>query len=637
MKIPSAFKLIILLIVSAGWLHAQAPSVEIKIKEKSGFLGMGGPRVIRLELSNQKREPITSENVNAGQYFYFICKPTADWKIDADFIKDDLGKLRVYQNEQKMPMAWKSDIIADATTSVLVAFPKTLKLNQAFLFQCPVGEAMSQIEMSVPENFWPGYSQLMDLLKQTEDGYATKQHRASIVAAEKILENKALSIFPQYQDAKGKRTRAFEALYAEKAAEFGTILTNQQLELKEKIRQIDGFKPVFQFFVDSLPRAVWEIGSLDATVAPILDRARGSLAQSSLTRDSLQHVLDDNNTKWIIEGSASGKNGIRYQYMIETLAYAFSSANFTDTAAAELKLRIPEEQRARLVKQNLMESYETFVRLCNERFLARMPIFPIEFLPNLRKDTTAFPLPYYSMLRAVNDFFYGSLGSAKEEILKIFRTCYEQELVDRFDFMRVLIKLREEKIPPEALHLLEEAEQLEGKKDMPGAEDKYRQASIVGSNFAYAFYSFAKHYVRINEPIRASTFFQRAYTMDTLYLGAYKEAYSLYLKQGTYKPMIEVLTLAIDKGNDYWIIHSNLGTAYMGDSDPARAIQQFEIALAMNGKSYKTNIQLGVAHQSLKNYTKAREFFNKAIDLDPVRQEAIEFMSKLNELIRTGK
>ena len=627
--------LLFLCALSAG--YGQAPSVEIKIKEKSGFLGMGGPRVVRVELSNQQRQPINSDNVNAGQYYYFICKPSGDWKIDADFVKEDLGKLQVHQNEQKITMAWKGEILADAGTSILVGFPKTLKLNLSFLFQCQVGEAMSQAEMTVPQDYWPGYLQLTDLMKQADDAFAGKQYRASIAASEKILDSKGLIIFPQYQDAKGKRTRAFDALYTEKSTEFSGFLGNAQLDLKEKIRQIDAFKPVYQFFVDSLPRAAWEIGSLDLTVAPILDRARAAMSQNLLIRDSLQHALDDKNTRWIIEGSSSGKNGIWYQYMIETLAYAFSSMNFADTAATELKLRIPEDLRARLVKHNLLESYDTFVRLCNERTQTHLPMFPIDFLPNLRKDTAAFPLPFYSMLRAVNDYWYGNFASAKDEILKVFKTCYEQDLVDRFDYMRVLIKMREEQVPGEALRLLEEAEQLEAKKDFAGAQDKYRQASIVGSNFSYAFFSFAKYYVRTNDPIRAITFFQRAYTIDTLYLSAYKETYNIYLKQGNYKPMIEVLTIALDKGNDYWLIHSILGTAYQGDSDPARAIQQLEMALALNGRSYKTNIQLGNAHQTVKNYQKAREFFNKAIDLDPTRQDAVDYLTKLNELQRSGK
>ena len=73
------------------------------------------------------------------------------------------------------------------------------------------------------------------------------------------------------------------------------------------------------------------------------------------------------------------------------------------------------------------------------------------------------------------------------------------------------------------------------------------------------------------------------------------------------------------------------------DADPARAIQCFERALALNPKSYQTNIQIGLAHQNVKNYQKAREYFNNAIGLDPTKQEAVDFLTKLNELQRTGK
>ena len=92
-----------------------------------------------------------------------------------------------------------------------------------------------------------------------------------------------------------------------------------------------------------------------------------------------------------------------------------------------------------------------------------------------------------------------------------------------------------------------------------------------------------------------------------------------------------------EKGDDYWETHSNLGLAYMGDGDPARAIQQYELALAINPRSYTTSIQLGLAYQTVKNYQKAREYFNNAINLDPLRQEAVEYLSKLNELQRSGK
>jgi Tfp pilus assembly protein PilF len=84
-------------------------------------------------------------------------------------------------------------------------------------------------------------------------------------------------------------------------------------------------------------------------------------------------------------------------------------------------------------------------------------------------------------------------------------------------------------------------------------------------------------------------------------------------------------------------MHFNLGVAYMADGDLARAIQHFEQALELNPNSYQSNIQLGLAHQTAKNYQKAREYFNRAINIDPVRQDAVNFLDKLNELQKAGR
>jgi tetratricopeptide (TPR) repeat protein len=109
------------------------------------------------------------------------------------------------------------------------------------------------------------------------------------------------------------------------------------------------------------------------------------------------------------------------------------------------------------------------------------------------------------------------------------------------------------------------------------------------------------------------------------------------MRQSNFKEIINVLTTALARGNDFWVINCNLGVAFSGDADPARAIQSFEHALFLNPKSYRVNIQIGLAHQNVKNYQKAREYFNNAIGLDPTKQEAVDFLLKLNELQKTGK
>ena len=369
-------------------LNAQTPTCQLKLREK-GFLR--GERIIQIDLSNQNRQKtLTSENVNDGQYYYFLITPAGDWELNADFVKEYLSKVNIYQNEKKEPIAWTGELIAGTPNSILIGFPKTIKLNQLFLFQCPVDETTNQVEFKVPQDFWPGFTTVNDLAKQAETAATAQHFKSAITTYEQILGNADYKIFAQYHDYKSKRTRCFDAYYNETSTAFHTAVANGQLDLKSRIALLDGFKPTFKYILDSLPRADWNIGSLDTAVAPILDRCRLSLAQATSVRDSLQHALDDQNIRWIIEGSATSKNGYRYVNMIETLASAFSSLNFADTLMTELKVRIPEEYQARLTKYNDTESYETFIRICNERWQTHLPVFPIDFLPNLKKDTVSF-------------------------------------------------------------------------------------------------------------------------------------------------------------------------------------------------------------------------------------------------------
>ena len=103
------FALLLAVILVVGSSPGQVPTVEIKIKEKSGFLGMGGPRSIRLQLSNEARQlPLTDSLVNDGEHYIFLCSPVGDWLFDNDFINEDLPKLSIAQGPQQFPVEWKS-------------------------------------------------------------------------------------------------------------------------------------------------------------------------------------------------------------------------------------------------------------------------------------------------------------------------------------------------------------------------------------------------------------------------------------------------------------------------------------------------------------------------------------------------
>ncbi|MCX7983925.1 MAG: tetratricopeptide repeat protein [Bacteroidetes bacterium] len=626
-------------ILLCSLVFSQVPTVQLKIKERSGFLGMGGPRIVQLQLSNQQPlTPISSESVNSGEYYYFYATPVGDWKLEPEFVDENLSKVSIYQDGQTYPIMWRSQVFTIGNGGVVLGFSKSLKLYKLFLFQCPIEETVNQVEVSIPQEYWPGYTFLIMNIESGKQFSAAKQYRQALWYFEKIVADQNLKIFPQFDEVKNIRVELYENIVKSTMVEFENLMrTDINATLKNAIAQIDTYKPTIQFVIDSLPRPTWGISSLDPSVASVLNVAREALLRVSTVRDSLQQVLDERTIQWILTSSSTGKNGYLYQYIIETFAYAFASLPFEDTTITKLEVRISEDIKQRLVKNNLMESFETFIRVCNERFQMHLPIYPVGFLPNLRKDTASFSLPFYSMLKAVSDYYYGNWSDAKAEIFKVFRTCYETELNTRFDLLRVVIVNRESNITPDIVALIKEAQQAESKRDVATATEQYRQLTLIAPNFAYGYFLFARFYSRIGDVNRAIFYYQRAYQIDTLYLTAYRECYNSYLKLGNYKPMIEVMTTALSKGNNFWEIHYNLGTAYMGDGDLAKAIQHYEHALTLNPKSYKANLQLGLAYQNARNFQKAREYFNNAIGIDPTRQEAVDYLTKLNELQRMGK
>ncbi len=522
-------------LLAAWWLlqtvlFAQILSVQIKVRE-SRLFGLSSERLAKLEFSNQNRTtPLTSENLNAGRFYYFIVRPADSWAIDASFVQEELPKLTLAQDKLSLQIAWKGDIVTDSVgTLVLLGFPKELKLQQPFLAQFRLSDSTAQAAFTIPQEYWPGYSVLMDAFKYTEEAIDEKRYHDGIAGCERALQTEALQIFPQVMQFQERRTKTFELLHQQGMSSLVSIIASENRTLKEKIADLDQVKPTFQFILDSLPNPSLKVSAIDSSVKRLLDHAVIAIAKTRALRDSLQRTLDDQNVRWIIEGSAIGKNGEHYQLMIEALASALSSVDFADTSFASFsKITIPPEMKPQMAKDDLEESFSTFVGQCSERLQRRASLFPPEFLNNLSKDTASFSLPYYAMFRVMNDYFGGYYTTAKEQIMTVFQTCYDHELCVRFDQIRVLIDLRLGGIRSEAIKALDEGAAAESAGNNELASERYREALRTAPDFAYAAFRWGRLFQRMGDPIRAQTFLEQAYQIDTLYFSAYSEAYSLY-------------------------------------------------------------------------------------------------------------
>ncbi|HET9132138.1 MAG TPA: tetratricopeptide repeat protein, partial [Terriglobia bacterium] len=261
-----------------------------------------------------------------------------------------------------------------------------------------------------------------------------------------------------------------------------------------------------------------------------------------------------------------------------------------------------------------------------------LALFPVDFLPNLRKDTAAFPLPYYSMLKAVSDFVGGNLSACKAEAFNVLRACYDTNLLHRYDKLRVVVDWRTHHVSANVLRLLGDAEELFTQGRATEAADKLRQAVLIAPEFAYPYYRLGTLYEQSGDSALAIGSYQQATTFDTLFLSAYLECYNLERAGSNSQSAVDVMSTALRRGNDYWVTNFDLGEALLETGEPRRAIKPFRRALELSPQSYETCIQTGKAYQAAKDFTSAREFFNKAIEIDALRQEAVEALNRLNEV-----
>jgi tetratricopeptide (TPR) repeat protein len=608
-------------------------SIKLKIAEKSGLFNMGGARFIRLTLSTKKSETnLTCENVNSGTHYYFLLQNEGSWKIDPDFLNENLPQLSLTQDSLRLHPDFIDDIIANGdSTIVLIGFQKTFALNKPFAFEYPLDKGVAKVEVNVPQEYWAGYSKVTKYFDAGDKALNTLRYKEAIANFNTILGDQGLAIFPTYSTAREKRLEGFNKYFDEKFDSLSKTMANGG-DIKQKIAANAESIPKFQFVADSLADPSLGIPATDETITPLMEKARSAIQRSHAALDSLHQALDDFNVRWIIAGSSGGRIDFKYKYIIEALAYAFASVNFADSTAREMMFAMPEELSARLKKYNLEESYETFVRIASERWKNKSALFPPEFLVNLIKDSTQLPLPYYSVLAAVNDFYSSNFTNARKEIFQVMKTSYDHDLTNRMDDLRILIDTREKRIPNEVLVHMRDGEAAEEKGNTDGAAEHYKDAMLIAEDYAPAAFALGKLYDRIGDSYKANNFFQKAVSTDTLYYSAYRFLYTNYFKNSNFKPMIDLLTQALARGNDFYDIHYYLGIAYNGAALFDDAIKQYERALELNAKSTDANIQAGIAYQNLRLFVKAREYYTRAIQIDPENQTATENLKRLDEL-----
>ena len=625
--------LLALLALTTSTSTGQGVTTRLQVSKSSGFLGIGSPRFVTVRLSTPARDAVlTSEAVNSRSVIYFVIKPAENWLPDEDFFAAVVPTLRILQADTVLPLESMSPFsLIDST--LILGFSKSLRLDLPFEFMIGLEDDIFTAPLEVPSELWPAYPRLAALMLAAQESRQSGAYRSAIASIDSALLDPALTGFPQLAGLRELRTVTVVALANNAYARLDSALAHGTIPLEEQVSCAAQSADELRFAADSLQAGSLGIPAADPSIVTLAVRIRSQAAHSLIVRDSLQQQFDLARIGWIFEKGNHSKNGVLYLHIVEAIAFAFSSLDFFDTTQTSFAVELPASIQRQLEDEELVEDYDVFVRMCNDRYRHGVPLFPVEFLPTLRRDTAQHVLPVYYMLQGVSEYWAGNLDGARAASSAVLRRASDSLVINRYDMMRMAVNFRQGTYPAVGLEALAEARDCLKRGDTLGATamlDANRNASPIAP-VALLRGSLA---LSAGDTVGALGQYATAWLADRRAIDAYLRSAELLRARGELQRSAEILRLALDSGNDYWIVFYNLGITWLDKGESSAALLALQNALKIAPRSYETAIALGRAYQQSGDYRRAREYYNRAITFDPLRTEAVDLLTQLNRLNR---
>ncbi|XP_030076910.1 tetratricopeptide repeat protein 12 [Microcaecilia unicolor] len=111
---------------------------------------------------------------------------------------------------------------------------------------------------------------------------------------------------------------------------------------------------------------------------------------------------------------------------------------------------------------------------------------------------------------------------------------------------------------------------------------------------------------------------------NTMLANALKEMGNEAFSRGDYETAVQRYSEGLDKLRDIEVLYTNRAQAYIKLEKYEDAITDCEWALRCNDKSIKARVHMGKAYLALKDYFKARQCYQKILEMDPKREKMIK-------------
>jgi len=150
--------------------------------------------------------------------------------------------------------------------------------------------------------------------------------------------------------------------------------------------------------------------------------------------------------------------------------------------------------------------------------------------------------------------------------------------------------------------------------DLDKAVEMYSKVIDLRPNDAFVYISLGSIYETQGKYTEALGAYNNALRIFPEYKYNYLNLANVYYQTKNYKDAIENYNLFLNTYSQHWEARKNLANAYLSDNKPDKAVVEFENIYVNNNQHFDDWANYGIALFETRDYEKAVEFLEKAID-----------------------
>jgi len=168
------------------------------------------------------------------------------------------------------------------------------------------------------------------------------------------------------------------------------------------------------------------------------------------------------------------------------------------------------------------------------------------------------------------------------------------------------------------------------KKDYKRAEAYYAKARDLNPKYAEPHYNLANLYRQLGDLEKAITEYKKTLELDPKMFNARIFLCDVYMEKGAFEQAHEVVQPLLENRKTLGQAHLLKGNIFQKQGKPKKALHQYFRAMRLSPKNPVAYQKIGLAQFSLKNYSEAERFFNKALSLNPNIIQALTLLAQIH-------